>query len=137
VAARKIKPLPPGVTVGGQNRDNRVTRIDREVGEARPAGMDTVVAVANNIPSSLNQQIQNSGCCTKRSREKVLPLELSFALMDVAYTGRTVAALYETLVQGRPYQWVAERYGLKADSFKVARSRVLAIVISQRKAQVG
>jgi hypothetical protein len=116
---------------------NHTTRTLRECGQEEPKGVDKVEVVANNIPSMWNEQLAQIGCDKKRSSKKVTAQQLSIVLMDISYTGRTVLALYETLVEGRPYRWVAERYGLNSDSFKVARSRVLALITSLDKSQVG
>jgi hypothetical protein len=132
-----VSTASPRIEVGGQDRDNRVTRIEREVPDAKPEGVTTVEVVANNIPSMWNEQLAQIGCDKKRSSKKVTAQQLSIVLMDISYTGRTVLALYETLVEGRPYRWVAERYGLKSDSFKVARSRVLTLITSLDKSHVG
>ena len=130
---RKKAKLPPGTEAGKQDGGyGPNVRTPREVPDARPEGMDTVVpVVADDLSSKWNEQVEQIGCNKTRSARKVTPQELSTVLMDVAFTGKTVAALYETLVEQRPYQWVAERHGLKPESFKVARSRVLAQIIAE------
>jgi len=119
----------PKVEVGGQDRDQGPhVRGPREVPDAKPEGVDTVEVVAQNWPSTHYQQAEQFAGCRKTRGGPISATDLSRALLDMAFSGRTILGLYDVLVGGQPPRYPAEKYGLNVNSLKVACTRVRAAI---------